>query len=753
MLSGEKESARFEKRYVRADGSVMWADLSSTLHRDEAGRPDYFMTAVVDITGKRAADQALMESEERYRLLVENAFVAVYLVELTDGRPGRILEANERACERLGYTRAELLATDVRSIYMTEPAERGHAVMEVLRNEGRVTFETEHTRKDGTLIPVEVRASLFVLAGKPAILSVVADISERNRTESILAARIRIAEYAPGHALDALIQKALDETEAVTGSSIGFFHFVDPDQESLRLQTWSTNTLATQCTAQGKSSHYAIDRAGVWVDCVREGRPIIHNDYAALPNRKGMPEGHAPVVRELTVPLVRGDRVQAVIGVGNKPADYDQYDVDAVVLLADLALDLVQAKQAEQDLIDSEERYAALLASLHEGVILQLRDGTIVSFNAAAERIFNVTLDEALASTSTNRDWGTITADGSPFPGDDHPSMVALRTGEPCTDVLTGVKQPDGAVRWINVSATPVSREGEEEPYAVSVSFYDVTERRHAEEELRRAKDSLEDTVAERTGELTRAVAELTEANEAKTRFIRSMSHELRTPLNSVIGFSSLMLDGLAGEVNEEQTRQLAMINNAGLHLLALINDMLDLSRIEAGRLEMRIEPIAVEEFVNGMIESVAPAAQRKGLTILRGPCVPLELVSDRTKVRQILLNLLDNAIKFTDTGAVTLSCAKPSAALVSFTVADTGPGIAPDERERIFGEFTQALERPGASGEGTGLGLAISRGLARALGGMLELETTEGEGSVFTLTLPARPAQTPPPRGGAPVS
>jgi PAS domain S-box-containing protein len=176
--------------------------------------------------------------------------------------------------------------------------------------------------------------------------------SERRlrRADAMNAARLRLIHFAATHSLDALLEETLNEAEALTGSLIGFYHFVDEDQRALTLQAWSTRTKATFCKAAGKGSHYAVDAAGVWVECVAQRGPVIHNDYASLPNRKGLPEGHAEVVRELVVPVLRGARVTAILGVGNKPGDYGPEDVEAVAVLADLAWEIADRKRADEQL-------------------------------------------------------------------------------------------------------------------------------------------------------------------------------------------------------------------------------------------------------------------------------------------------------------------------------------------------------------------------------------------------------------------
>jgi two-component system CheB/CheR fusion protein len=192
------------------------------------------------------------------------------------------------------------------------------------------------------------------------------DITGRKRAESVVQARLRILATA-GMSLDEMLQMALDEIEAQTGSVIGFYHFLEADQETLSLQAWSTNTIRSMCTAEGKGSHYPVSQAGVWADCVRERRPVIHNDYATLPHHKGMPPGHAPVVREMVIPILREERVVAIIGVGNKPTEYDATDIEIASLLGDVSWEIVERKRAEDELRESEKRYHSLFENMMEG--------------------------------------------------------------------------------------------------------------------------------------------------------------------------------------------------------------------------------------------------------------------------------------------------------------------------------------------------------------------------------------------------
>lgn len=177
------------------------------------------------------------------------------------------------------------------------------------------------------------------------------DISDIKKREEILKSRLALSEFAINNTEDDLLMAALDEAERLTDSSIGFFHYVDEDQLNLSLQMWSTNTIRNMCSAEGKGTHYPINKAGVWAECFYRKEPVIHNDYESLAHKKGLPEGHAPVIRELVVPVVQGEKVVAILGVGNKKTVYNESDVETVSVFANLVWDVVMRKRREQEIL------------------------------------------------------------------------------------------------------------------------------------------------------------------------------------------------------------------------------------------------------------------------------------------------------------------------------------------------------------------------------------------------------------------
>jgi PAS domain S-box-containing protein len=287
----------------------------------------------------------------------------------------------------------------------------------------------------------------------------------------------------------------------------------------------------------------------------------------------------------------------------------------------------------------------------------------------------------------------------------------------------------------------------------ISISI-EVGQRREAELALREARDNLEMKVAERTRDLEEANDRLKELDRLKSEFLATMSHELRTPLNSIIGFSGILQQGLTGPLNEEQKKQLGFVYSSAKHLLALINDLLDLSRVESGKMEIFRELTPIGEVVKSVVDSLAVLAQQKNLTLaveLDAPEVKLWI--DRQKVTQILLNLVNNAIKFTEHGGVRI-VTETTAEWLTLTVSDTGIGIERENLARLFEAFRQVDGSARRVHEGTGLGLYLSRQLVTLLGGGIWAESEFGAGSRFSFRLPRESSSTPsyerndPPRG-----
>jgi PAS domain S-box-containing protein len=381
-------------------------------------------------------------------------------------------------------------------------------------------------------------------------------------------------------------------------------------------------------------------------------------------------------------------------------------------------------------LLESETRYAEIVDTALEAIVSFGGDRRVNLFNAAAERMFRWEAREALGKTVDHFFRPAPDLDVEPGPGG---ARSPIREG-------AGVRA-DGEEFPVEFSLS-VLRLRDEPVYTLIAR--DISERRRAEEALRAQATSLANTTEELrvlNEELNQRTLDLEHAMGARSRFYANMSHELRTPINAILGYTSLLLDRIYGPISEQQENSLQRTHKAANHLLELVNDILDLSKIEAGKMELQVERVGFPELIQDLFVTVRPIAEQRDVQVeMEGPEDPFTIVSDARRVRQILLNLLSNAIKFGEGRPVRVRCSRNADGGVTVEVEDRGRGIAPEDQEKIFDEFVQ-LEQQHVE-QGTGLGLPISRRLAELLGGTLTVSSVVGEGSVFHLTLPPADAE-----------
>jgi PAS domain S-box-containing protein len=435
---------------------------------------------------------------------------------------------------------------------------------------------------------------------------------------------------------------------------------------------------------------------------------------------------------------------------GHVPLATDALSADILVLQAFLgviafasvflaaAVDEARSTAAAERVL--AEKYRVLLETLPIGVTISDDRGAILETSRQAREILGVTGEQQRERGIGGGEWRMLYPDGTDKPADEWVSVRALRDGALVRGQECAVR-PDGSSVWLDVTAAPIPVEG----YGVAITYADITDQvvvrerlRESEARLKNVAEHLEELVHDRTEALERTNRDLLEASAAKSRFLANMSHELRTPLNSVIGFSGVLEQGLAGPLNEEQAREVGMIRTAGQHLLALVSDILDLTRIEAGRAEIEVAQFMLSDLVSELTEMILPLALEKGLTFEPSCGSPdIRMRSDRLRLHQILSNLLTNALKFTDAGRIDLECRRDGSDVI-FVVRDSGIGIPADEIPRIMEEFHQ-VDRPsdGMKPPGTGLGLPISSRLVALLGGTLSVVSVVGEGSEFTVRVP----------------
>jgi PAS domain S-box-containing protein len=560
-----------------------------------------------------------------------------------------------------------------------------------------------------------------------ALLGITRNITEQKKAAAVLNARIRLNEIAASASLDEMLQAALDQAETLTGSTIGFFHFLEKDQVTLKLQAWSTNTLANMCTAEGKGQHYPVDAAGVWVDCVREGKPVIHNDYAALAHKKGLPAGHAPIIRELLVPVIRDNRIDAVIGVGNKPADYTEYDVELLKQFAASACDIALRKKAEDALKESEERYRTVVDNIPLGVSLIGRDYRIIMTNKTQAGMFGRPA-EWFKGRFCYEAFEKSAEACSHCPG-----KLCMDSGTLANVNTSGVRD-DGGRFDVLVHAAPLMGDNQE-PYGFIEVVEDITERKKADEERKRLEQQLlHAQKLESLGVLAGGIA-----------------HDFNNILMAIIGNADLALM----RINRESPAvdNLHRIEQAAARAAELAKQMLAYS----GKGKFVVENIDLNRLLEEMLHMLEVSISKKAVLRFNQyqPLPPVE--ADATQMRQIIMNLVINASEAigdkSGVIAITTGCMDCDVSYlkdvwlaeniceglyVYLEIADTGCGMDKVTMAKIFDPFFTTKFT------GRGLGMAAVLGIVRGHKGAIKVYSEPGKGTSFKVLLPAssRPAE-----------
>lgn len=472
--------------------------ISTTPIHDKQGLLKGIVHVARDITRQKQAEAALQEAHNRLDAIIEFLPDATFVID----RDGKVIAWNRSMEEITGVSKADILYMGNYEYAIPFYGERRPVLIDLLLDPDPELEVGAYqcVRRDGDLLIGEtftpqafggrgayVWSTASVLRNSSGevigAIQSIRDITERKRVEDLTRIRLNLLEFAHSHSLEELLQKTLDEVGSLTNSPIGFYHFVEEDQETLSLQAWSTRTVKEFCRAEGKGLHYGIEQAGVWVDCVRERKPVIHNDYSALSHCKGLPAGHAPVIRELVAPIIRLDRIVAILGIGNKATDYTDKDVEIVSYLADVAWEITQRKRAEEALRESEETFRSLFDE-HAAVkfIIDPNTGTILNANKAAAAFYGWSRETLMQMNI--RQINTLP------PSEIKERMQEARDGRQTLFEFRH-RLSDGSIRDVEVFSSRITTHGH-----VHSIIHDITERRRAEKEREKLISELQEALA-----------------------------------------------------------------------------------------------------------------------------------------------------------------------------------------------------------------------------------------------------------------
>ena len=681
---------------------------------------------------------ALQDSEMKFRAFLEMASEAIIVA----NAQGQIVLFNTVAEELFGCSQAEMLGQPVESL-MPERFRRGHvyyregySAQPKRRSMGksRVLYARRH---DGSEFPIEVGLSWVEVEGERFILTFLTDVSDRKQAEAAL----RQAQDDLQHSNQELEHRVLQRTEELLQlnerlkQELAERKQMEAEQKRLAAIVESSDDGIIGLSMDGIVTSWNSGAEKIYGFSAEE---IVGQSVQLL-----LPDDRVDEESAIIERIKRGERLEHYETLRRHKSG-SLFDVSLtispiqnsegkVVGISKISRDITASKQAEAERKQAQEALArelvrskGLLNASFDGIVVVDAQGYVVEANESYARMLGRTLEETL--TLHISDW-----DAQWSPEELERIVTTGRFVDRTFETLH--RRKDGSTYEVEITVSNVAVDDEVLQLCIC---RDITERKKSEEQLRLSNERM-----------SLANAELARAARLKDEFLASMSHELRTPLNAILGLSEALIEDIFGPLNDEQREHLSTIEKSGKHLLTLINEILDLSKVESGRMELEITSVPVEEFCTSCLSFVKQQAHQKRIQLdCRIDPELIEIDIDERRIRQVLINLLSNAVKFTpDNGTVQLQVRGDTfRETLEFSVTDTGIGIAPEHLDTLFQPFVQIDSALSRRYEGTGLGLALVRRISELHGGSVSLESQEGKGSRFTVSLPWSPPAEPRP-------
>ncbi len=654
-----------------------------------------------EITGRKQAEEEL----RLFRTLVDQSNDIFAII---DPSTGRFLDVNEKGAAELGYQREEQLALHFWDVEMTVTAADWPALAADLQGAGSRSGEGIHRRKGGVMFPIEFNSN-WVALDRDYIVTVARDITLRTRAEAVLR-----------------------QTEE------RLFAVVENLSEGLVISDLEGHLLHWNPAGLHMHGFTTLGKGLAKLPSFRNIFEFSTLDGAVLPPERW------PLSRICGGESLRGVevRVRRLIGDWRRVFSYGGSIVqdEGGNPLAFMTInDVTDRRRAEESLRERTDQLQLALQVSRMGVWRgDLRSGELTTIQGGGPISG---LPDEISPTSVDAFLALI-----------HPQDLPEATARLLQAAETGERYhaefrivlPGTDIRWVSAQGRCTLDAAGKPAVMIGVDL-DITERKLAEDALRDAKETLEGKVAERTAELRSAKERAESADKLKSQFLANMSHELRTPLNGVLGFTEFLIDEKAGSINARQKEYLTDVHNSGSHLLQLINDVLDLAKVESGQDNLRVSTFLPGKAIEEVCAVVKGIAHKKRVEVTAQVAPEVSAVSlDEKKFKQICYNLISNAVKFTDArGRVSLEASSPAAGWFQLRVTDTGIGIKTENLPRLFHEFEQLETGTARRYEGTGLGLALTKRLVEMHGGNISVESVFGVGSTFQVRLPIRLPET----------
>lgn len=743
----------FESEHVTKNGKVIPVEISSTLISYEGQKT--ILSIARDISLRK-------EKEEKYQKTLKNYKQLHREMELIlDHIPGLVyykdtennfLRVNKNLAEAHGMTKEEMVGKSCFEIFPKEQAQSyWDDDLEVIESgESKLFIEEKWQTPDGLRYTSTSKIPLTNDFGEVfGIIGFSMDLTEKKliekeliKTQRELKIRNRISKFFLTYRDEKLYDKILNYLLKVFEANIGFFSYINEEGDLICPPTMKGGVWE-KCNVPGKDIIFPKDSwGGLWGESLKKKKLIVSEGPFNLP------KGHISLDNVICIPIIFQDEIIGQITLGNNPKGFDSEDIDLLDALSNKIapiLDLrlkrnreeAKRENAQEKLKASEEKYRSILENIKEGYYEIDLKGNFKFFNDTICNITGLTTKE-LQRTNVKRFVDEKTRER--FPKD---LNEILKNKKGIKKIEFKIKKNRDKKIYIETSAYPLY-DSNNKIIGIYGLSRDITKRKKAEFLQKKFQKELEEKVQERTQKLNQALEkqkkyldQIVKASQFKSGFLASMSHELRTPLNAVVGFTDLLLEESFGNLNQKQEEFLNDVKSSSEDLLNMINQVLDISKIEAGQLNLQLKEFSLINLINQIESTFRAEIEEKGLIFTKKGFEKINRIyADPIKLKQILINLLNNAIKYTLEGKIKLKI-KESNNKWMFKVSDTGIGIAKNEYNLVFKEFQRGDSPFINSKKGTGLGLPLSKRLVNLHGGKIWFESEVGKGTNFYFTIP----------------